>query len=78
MYQIINQHGIQEIAAWLADHMIGGADLMESQKTAWAADAEFQLGEGNPPVIELRSTQSVSGHTETFTVSPAGITEVTA
>lgn len=40
---------------------------------AWAADAEFQLREGNPPSIEIRSLDAVSGHTEEYTLSRAGL-----
>ena len=40
---------------------------------AWAADAEFQLAEGNSATIEIKSWDTLSGHTETFAVSDAGI-----
>jgi hypothetical protein len=41
--------------------------------SAWADAAEFQLVEGNSATIEIRSWDTVSGHTEEFTVSDAGI-----
>jgi hypothetical protein len=40
---------------------------------AWAADAEFQLAEGNDSFIEIWSFDTISGHTETFSISDAGI-----
>jgi hypothetical protein len=70
----INAAGRAEIAAFLAEnHKKGGTHFTDSMLHAWAADAEFQMSEGNTPTIEIRSFDSVSGHTETFTVSDAGI-----
>lgn len=40
---------------------------------AWARDAGFQLGEGNSASIEIRSRDTVSGHTENYTISDAGL-----
>lgn len=40
---------------------------------AWAADVEFQLAEGNPAPIELRSFDSLSGHTVCYTISDKGV-----
>lgn len=70
----INAAGLAEIAGFLADHhKKGGAHFTSEMLNAWAADAEFQMAEGNSPTIEVRSWDTVSGHTETFTVSAAGI-----
>jgi hypothetical protein len=69
----VNETGLMLIYEWLAERMING-DLLDPYNIgAWARDAEFQMGEGNPPCIELRASQSVSGHTETFTVPSNGI-----
>jgi hypothetical protein len=73
-FQFINDAGLDEIHAFLAEHhKLGGEHFNRALLRAWAADAEFQLGEGNGPSIEIRSFDSVSGHTETFTVSPVGV-----
>ena len=40
---------------------------------AWAQDAEFQLGEGNQASIEIRAFDSISGHTENYTITDAGL-----
>lgn len=73
-FQFVNEAGLAEIHAFLAaNHKLGGEHFNRALLRAWAADAEFQLGEGNSPSIEIRSFDSVSGHTETFTVSPSGI-----
>ncbi len=70
----INAAGLAEIAAFLAaNHKLGDGHFTSDMLRAWAADAEFQMGEGNTPSIEIKSHDSVSGHTEEFTVSPAGI-----
>ena len=68
----INETGLQEIARFLATrHKLG--NFTDDQLHAWAADAEFQMGEGNPPTIEIKARDSVSGRAEEFTVSPAGV-----
>ena len=69
-----NGKGLAEIQAFLAEkHKLGGDHLDRSMLQAWAQDAEFQLGEGNPASIEIRSFDAVSGHTENFTISPEGV-----
>lgn len=70
----INNTGIAEIAGFLAaHHKLGGGHFSPEMLRGWAAEAEFQLGEGNPPSIEIKSWDSISGHTEEFTVSDAGV-----
>ncbi len=70
----VNSTGMQEIRQFLADkHKLGGDHFDESMIRAWAADAEFQLGEGNPASIEIRSFDSISGHTENYTITDAGL-----
>jgi len=39
---------------------------------AWAADAEFQLSDGNPATIEIKSSDSIHGHTQEFNISDCG------
>ena len=70
----INSIGIAEIHAFLtARHKLGGNHFTPDMLRAWAEDAEFQLGEGNPASIEIRSFDSVSGHTENYTISDEGL-----
>ena len=70
----VNEKGLAEIHAFLAEkHKLGGDHFDSSMLRAWAQDAEFQLGEGNPASIEIRSFDSVSGHTENYTISPEGL-----
>lgn len=70
----INEAGLKEIHAFLAEnHKLGGDHFTQDMLRAWAADAEFQLGEGNPAIIEIPQWDTVSGHTETFTVSNDGL-----
>ena len=70
----INSTGLAEIAAFLADnHKLGGDHFTSDMLLAWAADAEFQLSEGNSASIEISGRDSISGRPEVFTVSDAGI-----
>jgi len=70
----INSQGIEEIYNFLIQRSkIDQDQLTHSMLQAWAQDAEFQLNDGNPPCIELKSWQSVSGKTEEFTISSAGV-----
>jgi hypothetical protein len=69
----INANGIREIENFLAFHHKKGHHFGQEQLRAWAADAEFQMDEGNTPTIEIRACDSQSGHTETFTISDAGV-----
>ena len=73
-HKTINAIGLAEIHAFLAaHHKLGGDHFTPAMLSAWADDAEFQLAEGNPASIEIRSWNAASGHTEYFTVSDAGI-----
>lgn len=71
----VNAIGLSQIAGWLGyNHkravMHGQAAFFsEDMLRAWAADAEFQMGEGNPPSIELKACDSVTGCTQEFTLS---------
>lgn len=69
----INEVGLKEIAEFLRANHKKGADFNRDNLIAWAADAEFQLGEGNDACIEIRSFDSIHGRTQTFTISEAGI-----
>lgn len=70
----VNATGLAEIAAFLAaHHKLGGEHFTPAMLQAWAADVEFQVGEGNTATIEIKSWDTVSGHTETYTITDAGI-----
>ena len=70
----INDRGIQEIYNFLSERSKMEKDhFTHSMLQAWANDAEFQLSEGNPPSIELKSWETVSGKTEEMTISSAGV-----
>ncbi len=75
----VNEAGLEEIRAFLLENhkkpdlYVGTTRITMDMLRAWAADAEFQLGEGNPASIELKSWDSVHGRTQTFTVSAAGL-----
>lgn len=70
----VNEAGLGEIKDFLAkNHKKGGDYFTRDMLQAWAADAEFQLGEGNSATIEIRSWDAVRGATIEFTISEAGI-----
>lgn len=75
----INAAGIEEIRAFLlANHikpeLYEGTDSATmGMLRAWAAEAEFSLGEGNDAGIELKARDSIHGRTQTFTVSAVGV-----
>lgn len=70
----VNSNGIKAIHAFLANnHKKGGNHFTTDMLRAWAADAEFQLSEGNSATIEIKSWDAISGHTETFTVPDEGL-----
>ena len=69
----INKTGREEIASFLDAHHVSGHLFGEAEIAAWAAEAEEQMGEGNPPTIEIPARNSITGATETYTVSNAGV-----
>ena len=76
----VNAAGLEEIRKFLvARHKRGVelyADRLASTRKmllAWAEDADFQLAEGNPASIELPERDSISGRTEEYRISDAGI-----
>ena len=70
----INTTGLREIADFLAaNHRLGGEHFTSDMLNAWAADAEFQMSEGNPATIEIRAQDSVHDYTVEYRISDAGI-----
>jgi hypothetical protein len=70
----VNEIGLNEIKQFLAENHKKGSDHFTADMlNAWAADAEFQLSEGNPACIEIRSFDCAYGRTMEYTISPAGL-----
>ena len=70
----VNKIGLEEIKNFLSEkHKLGGDHFTLEMLHAWASEAEFQLGEGNPASIEIGSRYSVSGRPEIYTISDAGL-----
>ena len=70
----VNEQGLNEIKEFLTvNHKKGGDYFTRVDIQAWAADAEFQLAEGNPATIEIKSWDSIHGSTQEFTISDAGL-----
>jgi hypothetical protein len=70
----VNEIGLNEIKEFLAsNHKKGGDQFTREMLQAWAADAEFQLAEGNPATIEIRSFDSVFGAAVEYRISAEGL-----
>lgn len=65
----VTDEGIEGIHDWLGHASKLGRDHFDdAMLAAWAAEAERSLGDCGQASIELRSWDTVSGHTETYTV----------
>jgi len=70
----VNEQCLNEIKKFLAaNHKKGGDHFDRDMLLAWAADAEFQLAEGNPATIEIKSWDSIHGYTQEYCISDAGL-----
>lgn len=71
----INDNGLAQIAEFLSANTSKQFNLQQDRAglRAWAADAEFQMEEGNPPCIEISSVASIHGYTQEFEISAEGI-----
>lgn len=70
----VNEQGLNEIKEFLAaNHKKGGDHFTRDMLQAWAADAEFQLSEGNPATIEIRAHDCIHGYTMEYRISDAGL-----
>lgn len=72
--KIVNHIGLGEISKFLTDnHIKQGHDWSLGQLSAWADMAERQLDIGNPPTIELRPLDSLTGRPEHYQISDSGV-----
>lgn len=76
--QSVNTQGKKEILEFLRENhknSVNDAEYFNNAEmlNAWAKDAEFQLSEGNTPSIEIMAFEAISGRTEEFTISDAGL-----
>lgn len=70
----VNEQGLNEIKEFLAaNYKKGGDHFTHDMLRAWAADAEFQLSEGNPACIEIRAHDCIHGRTMEYRISDAGL-----
>lgn len=70
----VNDKGIDEIAGILAArHLLGGDHFTITMLRAWAAEAEYNYINNGYAFIEITSKDTVSGHTELYEVSDAGL-----
>jgi hypothetical protein len=71
----VNAKGLAQISEFLKENAVGAEKFADNQEClhAWARDAEYQLGEGNPAEIELSAIGSIHGRTQTFRISNEGL-----
>lgn len=70
----VNERGLEEIKEFLtANHKKGGDHFAHDMLRAWAADAEFQLAEGNPATIEIGAKDCIHGYSMEYCISDAGL-----
>ena len=72
----VNEQGLKEIREFLAENHKRGGNFSRDMLLAWAADAEFQLSEGNPACVEIRACDSLNGRTQEYTISAEGLQAV--
>ena len=75
-YSTINSTGLKEIRHFLENNhklSLNNFTFTNEMVEAFAGDAEQSMLNGGTAEIELKSTNTISGHTETFTVSDSGI-----
>ena len=69
----VNAAGIEEIRQFLKENH-KQQEFTDEMLRAWAQEAEFQLGEGNPPAtIEIRAHNCIHGYTMEYRISDAGL-----
>lgn len=74
----INEQGWSEVVTWIKNTQHDSAHYVfdDRARGAWTEDIENSLAVNNLAIIEMPSTRTASGHTETYTISPSGITEI--
>ena len=78
--KVISQQGVE----WIAKELLQrskirekGEDAMWDAAQAYAADAEFQIAEGNPPCFEIKKWDTTSGHTEEIEIPEQFVIDLT-
>jgi hypothetical protein len=69
----VNKKGEEEIRGFLINNDKQGKFFEGLDMSAWVAEAEFQLSEGNPASIEIKAHDHIMGYVEDFTVSREGL-----
>ena len=70
----VGEKGIQEIKEFLDMYHVKGPDYFTPDMLiAWANEAEFQLGEGNPASIELKARECNLGRTLEYYITDEGL-----
>jgi hypothetical protein len=69
----VNEQGMKEIREFLVANHKDGGEVTDESVLAYAAEAEEHMAAGNPPTIEIKSYESVRGHTQELAISPEGV-----
>jgi len=72
--KVINDNGLEQIKAFLIKHHAsGGTDLERHILESWGYDAEYEMSNGRPPCIHLRSWEAIDGCARDFLITNEGI-----
>ena len=76
--KMINDKGLQQIAEFLASTHRKGSKIVndDDMLLAWVADAEYSLINHDIARLEVKCWDSVTGHTEVFTVADEGVSDM--
>lgn len=76
--KIVNENGIEQIAEFLRNtHKQGNKIVNDNDMlAAWIVDAEYSLCQHDIAQLEVKCWDSATGHTEVFTVSDEGISDI--
>lgn len=76
--KMVNEKGIAALKKWIEatrneEHY---ENLNSRELDAWACEAEESMGNGNPPMVEMKGNATLSGVPETFTLPADCVYEV--
>jgi hypothetical protein len=72
--KVVNEIGITALKKWIETTALPDYCHTDQRNIeAWCQEAEESMGNGNPPIVEMRSSDTKSGVPETFTIPDAGI-----
>jgi len=76
-YKQVNSKGWEYIKEWILLTQNDDQEYSFDSRAAeaWCSEAEESMGNGNPPIVEMQASATLSGRTETFIVPKDGVYE---